>query len=73
MAQVCTICGRGSRNVNSRSHSNIATARRVRLNLQTLFINGRRVVACTSCIRRETKRLNQLTAVPKKQPAPAAT
>ncbi|MBI4425963.1 MAG: hypothetical protein HY567_00095 [Candidatus Kerfeldbacteria bacterium] len=71
MAQACTICGRDSRNINHRSHSNIATARRVRVNLQTLFINGRRVLACTSCIRRETKRLRELTEATK--PAAAAT
>jgi ribosomal protein L28 len=69
MARMCGLCGRGALNVNSRSHSNIATSRRQHVNLQTLFLNGRRVDACTSCIRRETKKLRDLSK--KKTAAPA--
>ena len=60
MARSCSICGRGSLKGNMRSHSNIATIKRQHVNLQTLFKDGKRVDACTSCIRshgrvRETK------------------
>ncbi|RJO59541.1 50S ribosomal protein L28 [Candidatus Parcubacteria bacterium] len=55
MARVCSICGRGALKANLRSHSNIATIKRQRVNLQTLFQNGKRVLACTSCIRNEAR------------------
>ncbi|MFH0828594.1 MAG: L28 family ribosomal protein [Candidatus Kerfeldbacteria bacterium] len=61
MARACTICGRTPLNSNSRSHSNIATANRQHVNIQTLALNGKRVSACTSCIRRETKKLHEMT------------
>lgn len=61
MARTCSLCGRGANNANSRSHSNIATARKQHLNIQTLMLNGARVPACTSCLRRETKRLRDQT------------
>ncbi|USN53741.1 MAG: 50S ribosomal protein L28 [Candidatus Nomurabacteria bacterium] len=51
MARTCTICGRGAMNAVSRSHSNIATKRKQHVNLQTLLVDGKRVKACTSCIR----------------------
>ncbi|MBI2984317.1 MAG: 50S ribosomal protein L28 [Candidatus Kerfeldbacteria bacterium] len=57
MARTCSICGRGAMNSYSRSHSNIATKRKQHLNLHTLFKDGRRWPACTSCIRSETRRL----------------
>lgn len=57
MARTCKLCGRGALNSNTRSHSNIATQKKQHLNLQTLFVNGKRMDACTSCIRRETKKL----------------
>lgn len=63
MARTCSICGRSSLNSIRRSHSNIAIVNKQRLNLQTLLRHGRRVTACTSCIRREMKRLKDLTPV----------
>ncbi len=69
MARTCNLCGRGSLNSIRRSHSNIANPNRQHLNLQTLVLNGKRVDACTSCIRRETKRLSQLNVALKKSPA----
>ncbi|MBI3963562.1 MAG: 50S ribosomal protein L28 [Candidatus Kerfeldbacteria bacterium] len=55
MAQVCQICGRGSLKGNRRSHSNIATIKRQKVNLQSLLIGVKRVRACTSCIRTAAK------------------
>lgn len=46
----------------SRSHSNIATKKRQHVNLQTLVLEGRRVQACASCLRTQTKRLERATA-----------
>lgn len=64
MARTCSICGRGALNSNTRSHSNIATANKQHLNIQTLIIKGTRVSACTSCIRKESKRLKSLSQKP---------
>lgn len=64
MARSCPICGRGALNANIRSHSNIATARKRHVNLQTIYKDGRRIIACTSCIRRESKRLRDLSQQP---------
>lgn len=66
MARICNNCGKGALNANTRSHSNIATSVRKHVNLQTLFINGKRIEACTSCIRGETKRLKALAELPVK-------
>lgn len=57
MARTCTICGRGAMNSVTRSHSNIATAHKQHLNLQTVLKDGHRVKACSSCIRTTTKKL----------------
>lgn len=57
MARSCTICGRGSLKGNQRSHSNIATIKRQHINLQTVFKDGKRVLACTSCIRNEARKV----------------
>ncbi|MFA6042107.1 MAG: 50S ribosomal protein L28 [Patescibacteria group bacterium] len=62
MARNCTICGKGSLKANSRSHSNIATIRRQHVNLQTLFLKGKRVMACTSCVRTNAKQVTQAAA-----------
>jgi ribosomal protein L28 len=51
MARTCPICERGANNANSRSHSNIATKRMQHVNIQTMLVKGKRVKACTSCIR----------------------
>ncbi len=51
MARTCSICGRGSLKGNMRSHSKIATIKRQHVNVQTMFKDGKRVSACTSCIR----------------------
>ena len=62
----CAICGKGYRRAFSRSHSMQATIRRLQPNLQwfTPAGTGKRVRACTQCIR---------SAIKKKVQAPAAT
>ncbi len=55
-------------NSNTRSHSNIATANKQHINIQTLMLKGTRTSACTSCIRKESKRLKSLAQpTPKKE------
>lgn len=51
MARVCEICGRGYLKSYSRSHSNIPTIKRQHINLQSKVVNGKRVNACTRCIK----------------------
>ncbi|MCK4540138.1 50S ribosomal protein L28 [Candidatus Parcubacteria bacterium] len=55
MAKKCDICGRGSTKGASRSHSNIKTAKRQNINLQSKKINGKRVNICTKCIKTAAK------------------
>jgi len=57
MARLCQVCGRGAMNSYTRSHSNIATKKKQHINLQTLLVEGKRVKACSSCIRTATKKL----------------
>lgn len=56
MARRCQICGRGSMKSVSRSHSNIATKRRQHINLQWFRYRGKRIRACTSCIKTQTRK-----------------
>ncbi len=55
MARVCEICGRGPQFGHKISHAHNVSNRRWNLNLQTVhaLVNGagKRVRACTSCIR----------------------
>lgn len=39
-----------------RSHSKIATIKRQRVNVQSLYKDGKRVLACTSCIRSHARK-----------------
>lgn len=55
MGRVCQICGRGALTSVTRSHSNIATKRRQYLNLQKTVHQGKKVRACTSCIKSQGK------------------
>lgn len=57
MAKMCSICHRGPMTANSRSHSNIATKRRMMINLQRRMVNGVRQLICTSCIRTLNRKL----------------
>ncbi len=51
MSRVCQICGKKTRVGHKRSHSNIATKRRFKPNLQKVLYKGKKVLACTSCIK----------------------
>ncbi|MCX6763615.1 MAG: bL28 family ribosomal protein [Candidatus Moranbacteria bacterium] len=55
MSKVCSVCGRGAKSGNKRSHSNIATLRKFSINLQTKKIGGKRVKSCTKCISKTAK------------------
>ncbi|OGY44993.1 MAG: hypothetical protein A3J62_01735 [Candidatus Buchananbacteria bacterium RIFCSPHIGHO2_02_FULL_38_8] len=52
---ICEICGRLPLKGNWRSHSNIKTIRRQKLNLQIKKINGKKISICTSCLKNITK------------------
>ncbi|OGZ17462.1 MAG: hypothetical protein A2Z78_00785 [Candidatus Nealsonbacteria bacterium RBG_13_36_15] len=61
MAKKCTICGKGStlvwRRVKLRGRYNPTVKRRQYPNLQWLKLpSGKRVLACTKCIKAKTKR-----------------
>ena len=56
MAKVCDICNRGKVSGNKRSHSNIASKRTMKINLQSKKLGGARMTICTSCL----KTLNKL-------------
>ena len=62
MARVCEKCGRGTVSGVSRSHSNIATKRRLYINLQSKKIDGRRTKICTRCLKTLAKK--QITVKP---------
>lgn len=61
MSRVCELSGKSAKVVNSRSHSNIATKRTQKVNLQTVRIGGQkfRVAART---KRSLKKLAKLYA-----------
>jgi len=51
----CSICGKKAISGNNRSHSNIATKRKFKVNIQSKVINGKRVKVCAGCIRNLNK------------------
>ncbi|PLX25707.1 50S ribosomal protein L28 [Candidatus Parcubacteria bacterium] len=51
MAKVCEICQKKALVGNIRSHSNIASKRKMKVNLQTKRIGRKKIVACTSCLK----------------------
>ncbi|OGI21341.1 MAG: 50S ribosomal protein L28 [Candidatus Moranbacteria bacterium RIFCSPHIGHO2_01_FULL_55_24] len=51
MSRVCELTGRGTQTGNSRSHSNIATRRKFKVNLQTKRIGGMKLRLSTRAIR----------------------
>ncbi|QQR77623.1 MAG: 50S ribosomal protein L28 [Candidatus Moraniibacteriota bacterium] len=55
MSRVCAFSGRGTASGNTRSHSNIATRRTFKINLQSKKIGGVRVKLSTRAIRTLTK------------------
>ncbi|MFC1608603.1 50S ribosomal protein L28 [Patescibacteria group bacterium] len=55
MSRNCTICGRGTQSGHSRSHSNIATKRKFKVNIQSKKIDGKKTKVCTKCIKTMSK------------------
>jgi|GEM_PF-599834 len=54
----CEICGKGYKNVFRRSHSMQATKQRLYPNLQWMTLDfGKRVKACTKCMKTRNKHL----------------
>jgi len=53
---LCEICQRGPLKANWKSHSNIKTIRRQKLNLQLKRIDGKKMVVCTSCLKTLAKK-----------------
>jgi|RifOxyD2_1024036.scaffolds.fasta_scaffold01147_3 large subunit ribosomal protein L28 len=51
MSKMCEICERKAVIGNSRSHSNIATKRRMSINLQSKKVDGKKLSVCTNCIK----------------------
>ena len=47
----CQLCGRGPLKGNWRSHSNIKTIRRQKLNLQTKKVDGKKLLICANCLK----------------------
>ncbi|NQU77072.1 50S ribosomal protein L28 [Candidatus Falkowbacteria bacterium] len=56
MSKRCNLCGRGSKPSVSRSHSKIATKRRLYPNLQTKRIDGKKMDVCTRCLKTLNKK-----------------
>ncbi|MBI4449765.1 50S ribosomal protein L28 [Candidatus Uhrbacteria bacterium] len=57
MSKRCSVCSRGARSGQRRSHSNIKTKRRFGVNLQWRTINDVRTRICTRCLKTRTKKL----------------
>lgn len=55
MSRTCQVCGRGTRSSQSRSHSNIATKRTQKINVQSKMVNGEKMKVCAKCIKTAAK------------------
>ncbi len=53
----CAVCGKKAITGNNRSHSNVATKRKFRVNIQSKIIDGRKMKICTACLRTMNKNL----------------
>ena len=51
MAKFCEICQKKALVGNQRSHSNVASKRKMKVNLQTKRIGSKKIIACTSCLK----------------------
>ncbi len=47
----CEKCGKKNQTGNSRSHSNVASKRKFKINLQNKKVDGVKKKICTSCIK----------------------
>ena len=61
MSKVCEICNRKAMSGNVRSHSNISTKRKMKLNLQNKKINNKKTIICTSCLKTINKKQKEAT------------
>jgi large subunit ribosomal protein L28 len=61
MARICSICERKAIMGYSVSHSQIATKRRMNINLQSKKVDGKRISICTSCIKSINKKKKEVT------------
>jgi len=55
MSRTCQVCGRGTKSSQSRSHSNIATKRTQKINVQSKNVDGQSVKVCAKCIKTAIK------------------
>ena len=55
MSRVCEICGKGKMDGKTVSHANNKVPRKYNVNLQSTEVNGKRVRACTKCIKSAKK------------------
>ena len=58
MSRVCEICEKGKMDGKTVSHANNKAPRKYDVNLQETEINGKRVRACTKCIKTANKKAN---------------
>ncbi len=56
MSKVCEVCGKGKMAGNTVSHSNRKAPRKYDANLQSTEIDGKKVKACTKCIKSAKKK-----------------
>ena len=47
----CDVCGRSATKGAQRSHSNIKTLKRQKINLQSKTIEGKKLKVCTGCMK----------------------
>lgn len=55
MSRTCQVCGRGTASSQSRSHSNIATKRTQKINIQSKIVDGQKIKVCAKCIKTSVK------------------
>jgi len=48
--KICEKCGKGSQKGASRSHSNVKTIRHNMPNLQSKWVDGKKMTLCTGCL-----------------------
>lgn len=58
MSRMCQLTGRGTASGNARSHSNIATRRKFKINLQTKRVGGMKLHLSTRALRTLAKVTN---------------
>lgn len=61
MSRICELCSKTDKKATSRSHSNIATLRKQKVNLQNKFHLGRAMRICARCIRTMNKKAEKMT------------